>query len=116
MNWVFWALILIFVCAIWFSLMNLWKTIGSIIRDKYDKASYIIYQDKYSVVVTVKEGDTLTSIGKQYGVPAAEIYDLNKDIIGYNPDIIQPGQKLRIRMPLISHKDLVGGGLEENYE
>lgn len=44
---------------------------------------------------TVVQGDNLTKIGKKYGIGWQQIYDANKDIIK-NPDLIQPGWKLKI--------------------
>lgn len=44
---------------------------------------------------TVESGDSLSKIGKKYGVSWKEIYDNNKDQID-NPDLIQPGWKLKI--------------------
>lgn len=47
---------------------------------------------------TVKSGDTLSKIAKDfYGDPAKwpEIFEANSDVIK-NPDLIHPGQKLRI--------------------
>ena len=44
---------------------------------------------------TVKAGDSLSKIGKQYGVGWKEIYEANRDQIK-DPDLIQPGWKLRI--------------------
>jgi nucleoid-associated protein YgaU len=43
----------------------------------------------------VKSGDNLSKIGAKYGVTWKEIYEANKDIIK-NPDLIQPGWKLKI--------------------
>ena len=50
---------------------------------------------KMSQEYMVVKGDNLTKIGKKYGVTWQEIYELNKDIIK-NPDLIQPGWKLKI--------------------
>jgi nucleoid-associated protein YgaU len=48
-------------------------------------------QQEYVVV----KGDNLTKIGHKYGVSWKEIYEANKDIIK-DPDLIQPGWKLKI--------------------
>ncbi len=45
---------------------------------------------------TVASGDTLSKIGQRHGVAWREIYEANRDVIGDNPDLIKPGQKLRI--------------------
>ena len=45
---------------------------------------------------TVKSGDSLSAIGQRHGVAWREIYEANKDVIGDNPDLIKPGQELRI--------------------
>ena len=45
----------------------------------------------------VKPGDNLTLIGKKYGISWRTIYENNKDIIGNNPNLIKPGQVLKIR-------------------
>lgn len=47
---------------------------------------------------TVKPGDSLSKIGSQFGVKWKEIFEANKDIIK-NPDLIQPGWKLKIPSP-----------------
>jgi len=44
---------------------------------------------------TVEIGDSLSKIGKAYGVTWQDIFEANKDIIS-NPDLIQPGWKLKI--------------------
>ena len=44
---------------------------------------------------TVKSGDSLSKIGKDHGVSWQDIFEANKDIIK-NPDLIQPGWKLKI--------------------
>jgi nucleoid-associated protein YgaU len=43
----------------------------------------------------VVKGDSLSKIGKKYGVTWKDIYEINKDIIK-DPDLIQPGWKLKI--------------------
>lgn len=47
--------------------------------------------EEYEVV----SGDSLSKIGKRYGVSWKEIYEANRDQIK-NPDLIQPGWKLKI--------------------
>ena len=47
--------------------------------------------DEYTVV----SGDSLSKIGQRYGVSWKEIYEVNRDQIK-NPDLIQPGWKLKI--------------------
>ena len=63
--------------------------------------------------VTVRAGDTLWALAQQslppradgcvdYGAVTARwhrIYDLNRDRIGPDPDLIQPGQRLRLPRP-----------------
>jgi len=44
---------------------------------------------------TVEHGDNLTKIGAKYGLTWQQVYDANRDIIS-NPDLIQPGQELKI--------------------
>ncbi len=54
-----------------------------------------ITEDTY----TVKSGDSLSKIAKQYYGDAQQwkkIYEANKDVIGSNPDLIHPGQTYRI--------------------
>jgi nucleoid-associated protein YgaU len=48
---------------------------------------------------TVDSGDNLSAIAKQELGDAnrwREIYELNKDLIGKNPDLIQPGMELKL--------------------
>ena len=44
---------------------------------------------------TVVSGDNLSKIGAKYGVTWKAIYDANRDIIS-DPDMIHPGQELKI--------------------
>lgn len=46
--------------------------------------------------VTVKQGDTLNDIARAAGVSASALYELNKGVIGGNPNLIRPGQQLRL--------------------
>src|SRR5690606_24404783 len=45
---------------------------------------------------TVKQGDTLGKIAAAFGTTWQKIYELNKAIIGSNPNLIKIGQKLKI--------------------
>ncbi len=45
---------------------------------------------------TVKNGDNLSLIARKYNTTWQKIYSLNKDIIGQNPNLIKPGQILKI--------------------
>lgn len=53
--------------------------------------SYEPQFDEYEV----KSGDSLSKIGQKYGVPWKKIHEANRDKID-NPDLIQPGWKLKI--------------------
>ena len=44
---------------------------------------------------TVVSGDSLSKIGAKYGISWKAIYDANRDIIK-DPDMIHPGQELKI--------------------
>lgn len=46
---------------------------------------------------TVKPGDNLSSIAEQYNMSWQELYNINKNIIGDNPNLINVGLKLKIR-------------------
>ena len=48
-------------------------------------------ETEYEVV----KGDSLSKIGKQFGVAWKDIFEANRDLIK-NPDLIQPGWKLKI--------------------
>lgn len=45
---------------------------------------------------TVKSGDTLSGIASRYGTTWQKLYEKNKNVIGSNPDLIKPGQVLKI--------------------
>ena len=44
----------------------------------------------------VKSGDCLSSIARKYNMKWKDLYDLNKDIIGNDPNLIYVGQELRL--------------------
>lgn len=51
------------------------------------------------MALTVKAGDSLSAIAARELGDASrwrEIYNLNKDVVGANPDLIHPGQQLRM--------------------
>lgn len=45
---------------------------------------------------TVKAGDTLAKIAKAHGTNWKSVYEANKSVIGGNPNLIFPGQKLAV--------------------
>lgn len=49
---------------------------------------------KKSSTYTVKKGDNLTNIAKQFGTTWQKIYEFNKSIIGGNPNLIRPRSKI----------------------
>ena len=68
------------------------KTKKYIDPEKYD------YQENLNndIIYTVKKGDNLSKIAKKFNTTWRAIYKKNKDIIGNNPNLIYPGQKLHI--------------------
>ncbi|MBX7552209.1 LysM peptidoglycan-binding domain-containing protein [Streptomyces sp. tea 10] len=47
---------------------------------------------------TVHEGDTLSAVAQQAAVPGGwhRLYDTNRNVIGPDPDLIRPGQRLAL--------------------
>ena len=45
---------------------------------------------------TVKSGDTLSGIASKYGTTWQKLYEKNKSVIGNDPNLIKPGQGLKI--------------------
>jgi nucleoid-associated protein YgaU len=52
--------------------------------------------DSADTTYTVQAGDSLSKIGAHHKVSWHAIYEANKDLIGDNPDVIHPGQQLKI--------------------
>lgn len=76
---------------------KLWDLYGKIDPDyrAADAVVNITVAEGTSTEYTVKSGDSLSKIGKEHGVSWQDIFEANKDIIK-NPDLIQPGWKLKI--------------------
>ncbi|MBY8884628.1 LysM peptidoglycan-binding domain-containing protein [Streptomyces sp. PTM05] len=45
---------------------------------------------------TVAQGDTLSGIASAHGTSWQRVYDANREVIGGNPDLIMPGQRLNV--------------------
>jgi len=76
---------------------KLWNAYNKIDPDyrSADVVMNIEVEESVSREYTVEVGDSLSKIGKAYGVSWQDIFEANKDIIS-NPDLIQPGWKLKI--------------------
>jgi len=76
---------------------KLWNAYGKIDPDfrAGDVVMKIEVAEGATTDYTVVSGDSLSKIGKAHGVSWQTIYEANKDIIT-NPDVIQPGWKLKI--------------------
>jgi len=76
---------------------KLWKAYEKIDPDyrSGDVVMNIEVEEGVSREYTVERGDSLSKIAKAYGVTWQDIFEANKDIIS-NPDLIQPGWKLKI--------------------
>lgn len=47
-------------------------------------------------IYTIKSGDTLSGIANKYGTTWQKLYEKNKSVIGNDPNLINPGQVLKI--------------------
>lgn len=68
---------------------NVQKIVNQIIYGKQE--------DKKETYYIVKKGDNLSKIAKKYNTTWQKIYNDNKNIIGNNPNLIYPNQKLIIK-------------------
>ncbi|MGW5116695.1 transglycosylase family protein [Streptomyces noursei] len=67
------------------------------VREKAEKAQPAPQQSQRSGdTYTVKAGDTLAKIAKAHGTHWKALYAANKSVVGGNPNLIFPGQKLSI--------------------
>ncbi|GAA2685198.1 transglycosylase family protein [Streptomyces lunalinharesii] len=67
------------------------------VREKAEKAQPAPQQSHRSGdTYTVKAGDTLAKIAKAHGTHWKSLYAANKSVVGGNPNLIFPGQKLSI--------------------
>ena len=53
-------------------------------------------ENNFTKQYTVQEGDNLTKIAEKYNTTWQNLYEINKDVIGNNPNSIKPGQILKI--------------------
>lgn len=76
---------------------KLWDSYGTLDPDyrSADVVMNIEVAEGSTTEYIVKSGDSLSKIGKDHGVSWQDIFEANKDIIS-NPDLIQPGWKLKI--------------------
>ena len=76
---------------------KLWEVYGKLDPDfkSADVVMNISVAEGVVTEYTVVSGDSLSKIGQAHGVSWQKIYEANKDIIK-NPDVIQPGWKLKI--------------------
>ena len=76
---------------------KLWNTYGKLDPDyrSADVVMNIEVEEGSTAEYTVQNGDSLSKIGKEFGVSWQDIFEANKDVIK-NPDLIQPGWKLKI--------------------
>ena len=73
------------------ALGNRYSKVQSIVND-------MIYGKKEDIIYVVKRGDNLSKIAKKYGTTWQKIYNDNKNVIGNNPNLIYPNQKLVIKL------------------
>lgn len=67
--------------------------------NRYSRVQQLVNQKLQSKdnIYIVKNGDTLSSIAKDYNTTWQKIYNDNKKVIGSNPNLIKQGQRLVIK-------------------
>ncbi len=68
-------------------------------KPTFSNTNSSIFAEKEYDTYTVKSGDSLSKIAGQFYGDVHQwnkIYDENRELIGSNPDMIQPGQTLKI--------------------
>ncbi|SHM91900.1 LysM peptidoglycan-binding domain-containing protein [Flavobacterium chilense] len=76
---------------------KLWNAYGKIDPEfrSADVVMNIAVTEGATTDYTIQSGDSLSKIGKAHGVSWESIFEANRDIIK-NPDLIQPGWKIKI--------------------
>ena len=75
------ALLIVFVISL--------SVVIALPADASGSGEYVIY--------VVRPGDRLASIARQFCTSWHEIYFINRDVIGPNPDVLVPGKQLTVR-------------------
>ncbi|MEK7504489.1 MAG: LysM peptidoglycan-binding domain-containing protein [Patescibacteria group bacterium] len=90
------AIVVVLVAGLMFSYFRSAKTLQPQISDKAASVE-IVSADNY----VVQPGDCLWTIAEKTtgsGYNWVKIYEANKSVVGNNPDLIYPGQKLILKL------------------
>ncbi len=68
---------------------------------KYHLIDYLEPVSVIKDVYTVVKGDYLSKIAPKVNMTTEELYDLNKDVIGDNPNLIEVGMMLRLKPNIV---------------
>ena len=78
--------------------IHLHLAIKDLNSNKYiDPEEYSLIYKKENIYYTVKKGDNLTKIAKQFNTTWQKLYELNKETIGPDPNKIYPNQILLVK-------------------
>lgn len=95
MNWVFWALIIIFLFAIWLVLTSVFKNFGKLIFGTYNNVKYTMDEEEQSYYsYVVKDGDTLEDIAERFHTTEERL--LKDNCFFVKPDVLKPGERIKI--------------------